>query len=144
MSANSRKTYTVKQVAKLSGVSVRALRFYDEIGLLKPAFVGENGYRYYEKEELLALQQILFYRELGFELAMIQKIVTDSQIRQRFRLLRSHRDQLARETKKTKASDTNNRQNPRASQKEAPYEGGTKCTWVSTPKNKRKYERRSY
>ena len=64
MSANSRKThsaetYTVKQVSNLSGVSVRALRFYDEIGLLKPAFYGENGYRYYEKDQLLALQQIL-------------------------------------------------------------------------------------
>jgi len=67
MSANSRKVHTVKQVAKLSGVSVRALRFYDEIGLLKPAFYGDNGYRYYEKEQLLSLQQILFYREQGPE-----------------------------------------------------------------------------
>lgn len=46
--------YTVKELAQLSGVSVRTLHFYDEIGLLKPARVGENQYRYYEAEQLLA------------------------------------------------------------------------------------------
>jgi DNA-binding transcriptional MerR regulator len=60
--------YTVKQLANLSGVSVRTLHFYDEIGLLKPAFVGENNYRYYQEEQLLMLQQILFYREIGMPL----------------------------------------------------------------------------
>ena len=55
---------TVKQVAKLSGVSIRTLHHYDEIGLLKPARVGANGYRYYGRDELLRLQQILFHREL--------------------------------------------------------------------------------
>lgn len=100
MSANSRQTYTVKQVAKLSGVSVRALRFYDEIGLLKPAFYGDNGYRYYEKEQLLVLQQVLFYRELGFELAMIQKIMADPKF-DKIAALRTHRDHLAKETERT-------------------------------------------
>jgi DNA-binding transcriptional MerR regulator len=57
--------YTVKQLARLSGVSVRTLHHYDEIGLLRPAFVGENRYRYYGREELLRLQDILFHRELG-------------------------------------------------------------------------------
>ena len=52
--------YTVNKLAKLSGVSARTLRFYDEIGLLKPAYVGDNEYRYYEEEQLLMLQQILF------------------------------------------------------------------------------------
>lgn len=70
-------TYTVKQLAKLSGVSVRTLHFYDEIGLLKPAHYGENHYRYYEEEQLLLLQQILFYRELEFPLSEIQQIVCD-------------------------------------------------------------------
>lgn len=60
--------YTVNKLAKCSGVSARTLRFYDEIGLLKPAYVGDNDYRYYEEEQLLMLQQILFYRELGFPL----------------------------------------------------------------------------
>lgn len=67
--------YTVKQLAKLSEVSVRTLHFYDEIGLLKPAYHGGNGYRFYEEEQLLMLQQILFFRELGFELKKIQKIL---------------------------------------------------------------------
>jgi DNA-binding transcriptional MerR regulator len=68
-------TYTVKQLSTVSGVSVRTLHYYDEIGLLKPAYHGTNGYRYYEQEQLLVLQQILFFRELGFELKKIQKIL---------------------------------------------------------------------
>src|ERR1700730_8084100 len=67
--------YTVKQVAAMSGVSVRALHFYDETGLLKPAYHGANGYRFYEEPQLLTLQQILFYRELGFELKQIERIL---------------------------------------------------------------------
>lgn len=67
--------YTVMKLAKISGISIRALRFYDEIGLLKPAYYGENNYRYYEEEQLLMLQQILFYRELGFPLNDIQRII---------------------------------------------------------------------
>lgn len=69
--------YTVSEVARLSGVSVRALHHYDEIGLLKPGHVGENGYRYYGQGELLRLQQILFHRELGFRLEAIGKILDD-------------------------------------------------------------------
>jgi MerR family transcriptional regulator, thiopeptide resistance regulator len=67
--------YTVKQVATMSNVSVRTLHFYDETGLLKPAYHKENRYRYYEEPQLLALQQILFYRELGFELKQIKQIL---------------------------------------------------------------------
>ena len=67
--------YTVKKLAKLSGVSVRTLHFYDEIGLLKPAYYGDNHYRYYEEEQLLMLQQILFYRELGSSLNEVQRII---------------------------------------------------------------------
>ena len=67
--------YTVKQVAKLAGVSVRTLHYYDEVGLLKPAFIKNNGYRYYEDKELLRLQQILFFRELEFPLEKIKSIM---------------------------------------------------------------------
>jgi DNA-binding transcriptional MerR regulator len=67
--------HTVKQVAAMSGVSVRTLHFYDETGLLKPAYLGANGYRFYEEAQLLILQQILFYRELGFELKQIKRIL---------------------------------------------------------------------
>src|SRR5581483_1868862 len=57
--------YTVKQVAAMSGVSVRTLHFYDETGLLKPAWYGANGYRFYEESQLLNLQQILFTGSWG-------------------------------------------------------------------------------
>ncbi len=67
--------YTVKKLAVMSGVSVRTLHFYDEVGLLEPAYLGANGYRYYEEPQLLILQQILFYRELGFELRKVKKLL---------------------------------------------------------------------
>ena len=71
------KLLTVKQVAKVSGVSVRALHHYDEIGLLKPASIGRNGYRYYGRDELLRLQQILLHRELDIPLGEIRAILDD-------------------------------------------------------------------
>lgn len=67
--------YTVKKLAQLSGISIRTLRFYDEIGLLKPAYYGNNNYRYYEEEQILMLQQILFYRELGLPLNDIRQVI---------------------------------------------------------------------
>ena len=85
--------HTVKQVAKVSGVSVRTLHHYDEVGLLKPAHVGPNGYRYYGREELLRLQQILFHRELGFSLQEIGRAL-DAEDFDRVAALRSHRVKL--------------------------------------------------
>jgi DNA-binding transcriptional MerR regulator len=74
--SQSRATaYSVSQVARLSGVSVRTLHFYDEVGVLRPAYQAPNGYRFYEEPQLLTLQQILFYRELGFELKQIREIL---------------------------------------------------------------------
>lgn len=70
-------TYTVKKLADLANVSVRTLHYYDEIGLLKPASIGENGYRYYDDSSLFQLQQILFYREMGLELQQIKQILDD-------------------------------------------------------------------
>jgi len=67
--------YTVKKLAELAGVSVRTLHYYDEIGLLKPTSVGENGYRYYTDESLFRLQQILFYRELDLDLMLIKNVI---------------------------------------------------------------------
>lgn len=77
---------TVKQVTKAAGVSVRALHHYDHIGLLKPE-VGANGYRYYGQAEMLRLQHILFYRELGLPLAEIARILDDSDYDTRTALL---------------------------------------------------------
>ena len=85
---------TVSEVAKLSGVSVRTLHHYDELGLLKPASVGPNGYRYYGREELLRLQQILFHRELGFSLAEIGRVL-DADGFDRVAALKAHRAKLA-------------------------------------------------
>ncbi|NRB46207.1 MAG: MerR family transcriptional regulator [Saprospiraceae bacterium] len=65
------KNYSVKEVAQLSGISVRTLHYYDQIGLLKPYKRTEAGYRHYGHRELLRLQQILFYKELDFPLKEI-------------------------------------------------------------------------
>ena len=67
--------YSIKQLARLAGVSVRTLHYYDHIGLLKPSSYGENGYRYYDEGSAILLQQILFFRELGFALDEIRTIV---------------------------------------------------------------------
>jgi DNA-binding transcriptional MerR regulator/quercetin dioxygenase-like cupin family protein len=85
--------YTVKQVAAMSGVSVRTLHFYDETGLLKPAYLGANGYRFYDDPQLLTLQQILFYRELGFELKQIKRILGRADF-EKVAALQSHRKVL--------------------------------------------------
>lgn len=69
--------YTVKQLANLAHISTRTLHYYDEIGLLKPTTIGSNGYRYYDLEALLRLQQILLYRELGMPLENIRKILEE-------------------------------------------------------------------
>src|SRR6478752_8252575 len=85
--------YTVKQLAVMSGVTVRTLHFYDEMALLKPAYSRANGYRIYEEPQLLMLQQILFYRELGFELKRIKEILNQAKF-QKDAALRSHRKVL--------------------------------------------------
>jgi MerR family transcriptional regulator, thiopeptide resistance regulator len=94
-------TYTVKQLARLSGVSVRTLHHYDEIGLLKPAFLGENRYRYYAREELLRLQDILFHRELGVPLQEIGKLL-ELQGQDRVAILREHREWLAQRVERSR------------------------------------------
>ena len=67
--------YTVKQLSDLAGISPRTLHYYDEIGLLKPASHGDNGYRYYGEDSLPRLQQILFFKELDFSLDEIQTVL---------------------------------------------------------------------
>lgn len=93
--------YTVKQVAAMSGVSVRTLHFYDEMGLLKPAYCGANGYRFYEEQQLLTLQQILFYRELGFELKRIKAVLGRANF-EKVAALKSHRKTLQKNLARTR------------------------------------------
>lgn len=93
--------YTVAKLAQISKVSVRTLHWYDEVGLLKPAYHGPNGYRYYEEEQLLLLQQILFFRELGFELRQIRKILGRGDF-DKMAALSSHRQVLVKNLENTK------------------------------------------
>jgi DNA-binding transcriptional MerR regulator len=67
--------YSIKQIAALGNVTTRTLRYYDEIGLLTPSELGDNGYRYYDHNSLLRLQQILFFRELDVPLDEIWRIM---------------------------------------------------------------------
>jgi DNA-binding transcriptional MerR regulator len=67
--------YTVNQLSTLAGVSTRTLHYYDEIELLKPSSVAPNGYRYYDEVAVLRLQQILFFKELGFGLKEIKEVI---------------------------------------------------------------------
>lgn len=67
----------ISEVAKLTGITVRTLHYYDEIGLLKPSEITEVGYRLYSREDLEILQQILFFRELDFPLSQIKEIMNN-------------------------------------------------------------------
>lgn len=67
--------YGIRELSRLAGVSARTLRYYDEIGLLKPARITQAGYRFYGERELELLQQILFYRERDFDLKSIRQIL---------------------------------------------------------------------
>lgn len=85
--------YTVQKLSRLAGVSKRTLRYYDQIGLLQPARVNSSGYRIYGSTEVDMLQQILFYRELGFSLEKIKEVVTDPKFN-KIMALKEHRDKL--------------------------------------------------
>lgn len=85
--------YTVQKLGLLAGVSTRTLRYYDEIGLLKPARINSSGYRIYGQAEVDRLQQILFYRELGVSLEEIKEIVSSPTF-DAVQALREHRAKL--------------------------------------------------
>ncbi|HOQ10296.1 MAG TPA: MerR family transcriptional regulator [Syntrophomonadaceae bacterium] len=85
--------YTVQQLAKTAGISSRTLRYYDEIGLLKPARLTSSGYRIYGPKEVDRLQQILFFRELGVGLEQIREIINDPSF-DSLTALREHRVKL--------------------------------------------------
>lgn len=102
--------YGIRELSELAGVSARTLRYYDEIGLLKPLYTSESGYRYYGQEELTLLQQILFYRERGFDLRQIRSILYEEDfdlmeaLQEHLRELedrRLHMDALIRTVKQT-------------------------------------------
>ena len=88
--------YTIQKLAELAGVTTRTLRWSHRIGLLTPSRIGENGYRYYGGAEVDRLQQILFYRALGVELARIGAILDDPSF-DRLDALRGHLAALEKE-----------------------------------------------
>jgi DNA-binding transcriptional MerR regulator len=85
--------YTVQKLGSLAGVSTRTLRYYDEIGILKPARINSSGYRIYGQEEVDRLQQIMFYRELGVSLENIRDIINSPSF-DGANALREHREKL--------------------------------------------------
>ncbi len=91
---------TVNEVSKLTGVSIRTLQYYDNIGLLKPAEYTESGYRLYDDAALERLQQILLFRELEFPLKDIKDIITrsdfdkDKALEQQIRLLELRKEHI--------------------------------------------------
>lgn len=93
--------YSVKELAQLAKISVRTLHHYDEIGLLKPAFRSDKGYRFYDRKQLLMLQQILFYKELGFSLRDINTVINDPNF-DLIAALHSHKKKLKNQAKNLK------------------------------------------
>ena len=94
--------YTIRELADLSGVTTRTLRWYDQIGLLKPGWVAENGYRYYGPAQVDRLQDILYYRALGVELAQIKACLDDPSF-DRLAALRGHLTALEQEQARLEA-----------------------------------------
>lgn len=85
--------YSVSKTSKLSGVSIRTLHYYDEIGLLIPSEISDTGYRYYDEKNLEKLQQILFFKELDFSLKEITEIMNSSEYKKE-EALRGQRELL--------------------------------------------------
>lgn len=93
--------WSITEVARMSKVTSRTLRHYDQIGLLAPAYVAGNGYRYYEQEQLLRLQRLLLLRELGLGLGAIAEVLDGScdqiaALRRHEQWLRNERERLQR------------------------------------------------
>jgi DNA-binding transcriptional MerR regulator len=91
---------TIKNLADLAGVSVRTLHYYDQLGLLKPASRSASGYRFYDEAAVLRLQQIMFFRELGFGLDDIKNIVSQPDF-DVLEALRSHRTLLRKKAERS-------------------------------------------
>lgn len=92
--------WSIAELARISGVTSRTLRHYDAIGLLRPAWVADNGWRHYEQEHLLRLQQILLLRDLGLGLRAVAEILDRDSDEGTVAVLRRHRRWLADEQKR--------------------------------------------
>lgn len=101
-SKDRQRLHQVKELARLSGVSVRALHHYDEIGLLVPSARSDKGYRLYDDQDLLRLQQILIGRELGLSLEQIRRVLDEPGFDRR-RALLEQREELRKRAQRTEA-----------------------------------------
>lgn len=88
--------YTIKKLSSLAGVSTRTLRYYDEVGILKPARINSSGYRIYGRKEVDMLQQILFYRELDISIENIKNILSSPDYDETNALLQHKKQLLAK------------------------------------------------
>jgi len=94
-------SWSIAEVARMSKVTSRTLRHYDDVGLVRPAYIGSNGYRYYRDEQLLRLQRVLLLRELGLGLNAIAEVLDGqcdqvSALRRHERWLHDERARLGR------------------------------------------------
>jgi DNA-binding transcriptional MerR regulator len=152
---NERRTYQVREVASLSGLSVRALHHYDAIGLLRPSRRSPAGYRLYDDRDLLRLQQVLIGRELGLSLEEIRRSLDDPAFDRRSALL-GQRAQLERRAAATvqmiraidAALEALNEQETQVDMKKifdgfdpADYEDEVKSRWGQTEAYKESVER---
>lgn len=90
--------YTINKLSKLAGISTRTLRYYDEINLISPSYISDSGYRMYTEKEVDLLQQILFYKTLGFELKEIKEIIQNPSFDKKKALL-EHLENLRKKEK---------------------------------------------
>ncbi|WP_067713927.1 MerR family transcriptional regulator [Nocardia yamanashiensis] len=119
--------WSITQVARMAGITSRTLRHYDEIGLLKPAWIGSNGYRHYEIEQLLRLQQILVLRRLDLSLDEIAEVLAAQRdpldaLRDHHKRLRVQAESLAAVTRTVERTI-------------AELEGNSDMTKISRPEN---------
>lgn len=109
MTRYARPEWSIQELAKASGTTSRALRHYDEIGLLPPTRIGSNGYRYYDEEALLRLQRILLLRDLGLGLPLIADVLrgqqdTVSALSIHLRYLEEERSRIGRQIASVKST----------------------------------------
>ncbi|WP_405844690.1 MerR family transcriptional regulator [Streptomyces platensis] len=123
--------WPIAEVARMSGVTARTLRHYDEIGLLPPARIGTNGHRYYEERELLRLQQILVLRALGLGLTEIGRVLA-AQIDELAALRGHHRRLLAERDRLDALAGTVSRT---ITELEQSRKDGSPMTGINRPEN---------
>jgi DNA-binding transcriptional MerR regulator len=129
------RTYQVKDVAQLAGVSVRTLHHYDSIGLLVPKARSASGYRLYTDADLLRLQQILIGRELGLSLEHIRRSLEDPRFDQRAALL----DQRRRNQGETNMENLFEGFNPSEYEEEVWQRWGTSEAFVESEQRTKRY-----